>query len=166
MPRIDIKELRQECRRILAYTEGLTTDALRRDTLLGDAIFLRAQRLYDLARVVLKPRDAMPPAEPGATPGAQTPLFTQIESAGEPAATAFIHKDLLRADLDQLRSELTVAQAKIAALETDKKASHAKKRLPEPPPAAAPPTPLHLRVAPPPPPPEDESMIFLGLAKK
>jgi hypothetical protein len=143
MPRIDITELRRECQRILAYTEGLTTDALRRDTSLGDAIFLRVQRLYDLAAAALNPGDDAVVAAPG-------PHLPP------------------RADSEQLRAELAAAQARIAELETDKKAGHAKKRHPAAPPAVAPPTPLHLRVVPTPPPlpPEDENMTFLGLAKK
>jgi len=172
MPPIDIKELRQECQRILAYTEGLTTDALQRDTSLGDAVFLRVQRLYDLARAALNPRGA---ATPSAPPAAlvelitRTPLFSQIEPVGEPpqpGESAFVHKDLLRADIDLLRSELAVAQAKITELETPgPRAGRVKKHTPDAPPAAGP-APLHLRVVPPPPPPEDENMTFLGLAKK
>jgi len=128
MPGIKIQKLRQECQRILAYTEGLTMDALQRDTSLGDAVFLRIQRLYDLGRAALAPGCAAPGDEIGL-----------------------------------LRSELAMAQARIAELEAGGQAQSENQA-----PAAqsAPTASLHPRVAPSPPPTDDENLTFLGLAKK
>ncbi|MBF0481211.1 MAG: hypothetical protein HQK81_06440 [Desulfovibrionaceae bacterium] len=169
MPRIDIKKLRRECQRILAYTEGLALDSLELDTSLGDAVSLRVKRLYELVRA------GDGPGETGAAHAGKTaakrhaPLFTQIEPAGEPGESAYVHTDVLRADIELLRRELTAAQTKIAELDAAAtRPDRTKNREPQTRPPDDSPKSLHLRVLPPPQPlaPEDENMTFLGLAKK